>query len=75
MDRLQGINCSANRMGGDVRGRHRLASGAGSRASCVILPHFTSSGMRGQGSPAYVSHLKHPCIYPCLQRFDRLARA
>ncbi len=57
MDSLQGINCSTDRMSGNMRGCHRLACGTGCRAGGIIFPHFTGGRMGIKGSLADNSHV------------------
>ncbi len=75
MDGLYGIVRSADAMGGDMGSCHRLTCGPGRRASGIILSYLASSSMRCQRSLAYLSHLKHPGIYPCLECFECIPRA
>ena len=75
MDSLLGINCRTISMSCDMCSCNCLACGTGSRASCIILSYFTGSSMRIKRSLAYDCHLKHPCIYPFLERFDSVSGA
>jgi hypothetical protein len=54
---------------------HRLTCGTGSRASGIVFSYFTSGGMGGKRSLAYVSHFEHPCVDPCLECFDSVSGA
>ena len=75
MDSLLGINSSAVRVAGNMRGCHRLTGGTGSGAGGVICSYITGGGMSVERSLADHRHPEYPGIYPCLQCFERKAWA
>jgi len=75
MDSLQGVIGSTNRMSGDMGSCYRLTCGTSGRASRIIRSYFTGGGMGCKRSLAYISHLEHPCIDPCLACFDSFSRS
>src|ERR1700752_2602830 len=75
IDRLLGIDGRPVGMARHMRGCDGLSGSAGSRARRRIRSDIPRGGMSIERCLANNRHLKSPCLYPGLERFDRVSRA